>query len=137
MTIMAEKRPKPLPPLGQLERAALKYLWRAGEGDVADVHAAVAEPRGVSMNTVGSALERLHRKNLVCREKVSHAYRYTPSLSPEEFAARQLAESLGALRSLEKHGLVVSFLDLLAEADQATLDELEDFIARKRAGRES
>jgi predicted transcriptional regulator len=95
----------------------------------------VAAQRGVSVNTVGSALERLHRKKLVSRRKVSHTYRYMPDLSPDEFAVRQLAGSLGSLRSLADRGLVVSFLDLLAEADQATLDQLEEFIARKRGGR--
>jgi predicted transcriptional regulator len=132
---MAERRKQPLPALGQLELAALQHLWRVSEGDVAEVHAAVAAQRGVSVNTVGSALERLHRKKLVSRRKVSHAYRYTPDLSPDDFAARQLAESLGTLRSLANRGLVVSFLDLVAEADQATLDQLEEFIARKRGER--
>lgn len=56
-----------LPRLGELERSVLEYLWRAGEADVMQVHAAIGRRRIMS-NTVGSALERLFRKGLVSRQ---------------------------------------------------------------------
>jgi predicted transcriptional regulator len=129
---MSSKKHKPLPELGKLERAVLERLWRAGESDVVETRRAVGERRGITINTVGSALERLHRKGLVTRWKVSHAYRYQPTLDHENFVVRQLVDGAGGIRALASRGLLASFLDLIAEADDAALDELEELIARKR-----
>ena len=64
---MPRRLREPLPPLGALEEAVLEHLWRAGEADVIQAHRAVGTPRGIGVNTVGSALERLHRKGLASR----------------------------------------------------------------------
>jgi predicted transcriptional regulator len=131
---MPSKKHKPLPELGKLERAVLEYLWRAGEADVIETHWAVGTRRGITVNTVGSALERLHRKGLVTRSKVSHAYRYQPALDRESFVVRQMVDGAGGISALTNRGLLASFLDLVADADEAALDELEELIARKRKG---
>ena len=129
---MAGSRPQKLPPLGELERAVLEFLWTSGEADVGEVHAAIGAPRGISANTVGSALERLHRKALASREKVSHAYRYAAACSRSDFLARQIVATLGDVRRLSGTGLMASFLDVVTAADQNALSELETLIARKR-----
>lgn len=132
---MSPASPK-LPPLGELETAALDHLWSAGEADVQSTYAAIGAPRGISLNTVGSALERLHRKQLVIREKVSHAYRYRPALSQEAFRARCLLEAAGGLAALGKRGLLATFVDLVADSDEDALQELERLVrARRRGGR--
>ncbi|MFZ9887637.1 MAG: BlaI/MecI/CopY family transcriptional regulator [Myxococcota bacterium] len=122
----------PLPPLGDLELAVLEHLWATGEADVQETHAAVGQRRGISPNTVGSALERLYRKGLLDREKVSHAYRYRASLDREAFRARKVVEAAGGLQALGKSGLLAAFVDLLAESDEQALRELESLIRRKR-----
>jgi len=129
---MPSKKHKPLPELGKLEREVLEHLWRAGDADVVETHRAVGARRGITINTVGSALERLHRKGLVTRWKVSHAYRYQPILDRENFVVRQMVDGAGGMRALTSRGLLASFLDLIADADDAALDELEELIARKR-----
>jgi predicted transcriptional regulator len=120
-----------LPQLGELERNALEYLWRAGDADVLEVHAAIGKRR-IRPNTVGSALERLYRKGLVTREKVSHAYRYRAALGADEFAARRVVEAAGGLHALAGAGLLAAFVDLVADVDSAALDRLEALIAQKR-----
>lgn len=132
---MAGRKYSPLPTLGPLEQAVLEYLWRAGESDVIGVHAAVSSRSGVSVNTVGSALERLHRKHLVRRDKVSHAYRYRAAMGRDDFLARRLVTGAGGLDSFARSGLLASFLDLVTEADRKALDELERLIAEKRRER--
>jgi predicted transcriptional regulator len=122
-----------LPRLGELEQRVLEHLWRAGESDVIEVHAAVGKRRGISVNTVGSALERLYKKRLASRVKVSHAYRYSATLDRDAFRARSLAEAAGGVRSLATEGLLAAFVDLVADVDGAALDRLEDLIAEKRA----
>ena len=103
------------------------------ESDVIEAHKAVGQRRGISVNTVGSALERLHKKRLATRVKVSHAYRYSAVLDRETYRARRLAEAAGGVRALASAGLLAAFVDLVADADSAALDRLEDLIAEKRA----
>lgn len=121
-----------MPRLGDLELAVLEHLWRTNEADVLQTHAAIGKRRGISPNTVGSALERLHRKGLVARQKVSHAYRYQPRLSRDDFAARRMLDAVGGSRALADAGLLAAFVDLIADEDQAFLDRLEALIAEKR-----
>jgi predicted transcriptional regulator len=126
------QKPSPaLPRLGELERSVLEYLWRAGAADVTQVHAAIGKRR-IMPNTVGSALERLYRKGLVSRHKVSHAYRYRAALGADEFAARRVVEAAGGLKALSGAGLLAAFVDLVADVDEAALDRLEALIAEKR-----
>jgi predicted transcriptional regulator len=132
---MAAPRSPQTPPLGALELAVLEHLWNAGEADVIGTHAAVGARRGISVNTVGSSLERLHRKGLVQRRKVSRAYRYRAALDRDAFRTRRVVDAVGGARALAKSGLLAAFVDLVADTDAAALRQLEQLIARKRAGR--
>jgi predicted transcriptional regulator len=122
-----------LPPLGDLELAALELLWDVDEVDVLQAHRALGRRRGISVNTVGSALERLHRKGLVKRRKVSHAYRYQPAVTRDVFQARRLANAVGGVQALADAGVLSAFVDLVAGADDEALDTLEALIAQRRA----
>ena len=126
-------KPRALPRLGKLEQAVLEHLWRTGESDVIEAHSAVGERRGISVNTVGSALERLYKKRLASRVKVSHAYRYSAALDRDAFRARRLTEVAGGVRALASEGLLAAFIDLVADTDGAALDRLENLITEKRA----
>lgn len=122
-----------LPRLGDLELAVIEHLWSVAEADVQETHAAVGAIRGISLNTVGSAMERLHRKGLLRRDKVSHAYRYRTALDREEFRARRLVDAAGGIRALGRSGLLAAFVDLVHETDAAALLELERLVRTKRA----
>lgn len=124
-----------LPQLGDLEREVLERLWQVREADVGEVHEAIGRRRGITPNTVGSALERLHKKRLVGRSKVSHAYRYRPALTRDELIARRVVDAAGGLASLSHAGLLSAFVDLVADVDHEALDRLEALIAAKRGGR--
>jgi len=121
-----------LPRLGELELAVLEYLWTAHSADVQQTHAAVGARRGISPNTVGSALERLYKKGLLGRDKVSHAYRYWAVDDRETFQARRVVEAAGGVRALGKSGLLAAFVDLVADSDEQALGELERLIRAKR-----
>jgi predicted transcriptional regulator len=121
-----------LPRLGELELAVLEHLWTTEDADVHETHAAAGKRRGISPNTVGSALERLYKKGLLEREKVSHAYRYRAAIDRETFRARKVVEAAGGLRSLGKSSLLAAFVDLVADSDEAALVELERLIRLKR-----
>jgi predicted transcriptional regulator len=124
---------RPLPRLGELEHAVLEYLWRTGEAEVAAAHKAIGARRGISLNTVGSAMERLFRKGLLSRRKVSHSYRYSSALDRSAFFARRAADAAGGVRSLAGSGVLAAFVELVADTDEAALLRLERLIAEKRA----
>jgi len=124
--------PAKMPRLGEVELAVLEHLWGAADADVQEAHAAVGRRRGISVNTVGSALERLHKKGLAVREKVSHAYRYRAALDREAFRARQVVEAAGGLQELGKSGLLAAFVELVADSDEQALHELERLVRSKR-----
>lgn len=126
---------KPLPTLGDLEIELLELLWRMREADVTESHAKIGERRGITPNTVGSALQRLFKKDLVVRHKVSHAYRYRARLGRAEFAARKVLEAVGGTKSLRDHGILSALVDLVADVDDTALDRLEVLIAAKRGKR--
>lgn len=121
--------------LGDLEVELLDHLWRTRESDVTEAHAAVGKRRGITPNTVGSALERLFKKGLVTRRKLSHAFRYAPRVERDELAARRVLDAAGGMRSLAETGLLSAFVDLVADVDDAALDRLEALIIEKRSAR--
>src|SRR5262245_66209873 len=134
---MRSKKTRPGPELGELERAVLEHLWQAGEADVRWTPRAVGARREITVNTVGSALDRLYRKGLVTSSKVSHAYRYQPVLDRESFVVRQMIDGVGGVRALASRGLLASFLDLVTDADETALDRLEEVIDERRGSKES
>jgi predicted transcriptional regulator len=131
---MASPR-RALPPLGELEVAVLEHLWRVEEADVLEVHAAVGKRRSITANTVGSALERLYKKGILTRHKVSHAYRYSPAITEDEYRARRVVEAAGGFSALANVGLLSAFLDLVADTDERALARLEQLIAKKQKER--
>ena len=108
--------------LGELELCVLERLWEAGSCDAKTMHLEVGESRRISHNTVQSTLERLFRKNLLRREKVSHAYVYTPRIAREGLASRMVGEVVETL-SEDRDGLVSAFVDIAVRADEKTLNE--------------
>jgi predicted transcriptional regulator len=127
------KRPKAnLPALGALEEAVLGHLWRVGEADVQETHRAIGAPRKITINTVGSALERLHKKELVERRKVSHAYRYKASIAEEELRAARVLAAAGGIDGLAREGMLAAFVDLVGASDDNALDNLEMLIAERK-----
>ncbi len=128
------KTPKNLPPLGDVELAVLDFLWNTQSGSVQEVHAVVGQTRSISANTVGSALERLYKKSLLQREKVSHSYRYRPTIDRETFQARKVVEAAGGIRALRDRGVLAAFVDLVADSDGTALTELERLVKMKKEG---
>lgn len=129
------RRQPDLPHLGELELAVLHHFWaiEGADADVQEVHAAIGRARGITVNTVGSAVERMYRKGVLRREKISHAFRYRPVLDQEAFRARKVVEAAGGLQALGKSGLLAAFVDLVADADRDALAHLEQLVRSKRA----
>lgn len=128
-------RMKHVPLLGELETAVLHHVWSSGDVDVKEVHGVIGRKRRITLNTVQSTLERLFRKDLLARERVSHAYRYRAKISREEFRALAMASVAGDLAGAEAAGVLAAFVDVVATADRSNLERLAELVARARVER--
>jgi predicted transcriptional regulator len=96
------------------------------------VHRTLGSRRGITLNTVQSTMERLFRKGLLGREKVSHAYVYSPRHTREELGALVVEEVVSRLLKGETAPVLQAFVDLAARTDEGNLDRLEQLIAARR-----
>lgn len=119
--------------LGVLELAVLEELWTQGALDAKTMQRGVGERRGISLNTVQSTLERLFRKGLLMREKVSHAFLYTPAVQREELMGKLIGEVVETLSDGRPEPMLAAFVDLAAKVDEENLSRLERLIAERRA----
>jgi predicted transcriptional regulator len=111
----------------------LEELWAQGALDAKTVHRSVGERRGISLNTVQSTLERLFRKGFLLREKVSHAYVYTPAVQRDELMGQLIGEVVETLSDGRPEPMLAAFVDLAVKVDEENLARLERLIAERRA----
>jgi len=119
--------------LGELEMAVLEHLWVTESGDAKGVHKSIGTERGISLNTIQSTLERLFRKQLLSREKVSHSYVYVPSVQRGELMTQLIGDVVETLSDGRTDYLLSAFIDYAAREDESSLDRLEQLIAQRRA----
>jgi len=121
------------PYLGELEMAVLEYLWSNGEFDAKGVHAALGKLRGISHNTIQSTLERLFKKKLLMRHKISHAYVYQTAVAREELMGRMINDVVNTISKDNTDGMLAAFVDIAARTDDVHLDRLEQLINEYRS----
>ncbi len=120
------------PWLGDLEVAVLEHIWGVGSSDVKQAHAAIGRDRKISLNTVQSALERLFRKNLLQRKKVSHAFIYSAAVTRDELMASLIDDVVRSVSNGSSDSMLAAFVDIAERADQDNLLRLEKLIAERR-----
>ncbi len=119
--------------LGELELRVLEVLWEQPGLDAKELHAALSGNRSPSLSTVQSALERLHRKQLVERRKNGYAYTYSCRVSRSDLLGRFMGDVIQLLHDGRMETILSSFVNVAADMDDKSLDELERIIqARKR-----
>lgn len=120
------------PYLGELEIAVLEHLWSYGPADVKSVHHHIGRSRDISVNTVQSTLDRLFKKNLLKRKKISHAYVYSSATSREALLADMIDNVVTKLSGGNSEAMLTAFVDLAERIEDDSLDRLEAMIAAKR-----
>ena len=118
--------------LGELEAAVLEHLWSYGAEDVKSVHRALGLRRGIKLNTVQSTMERLYRKRLLTREKVSHAYVYQAGVTREQLSTRVIGEVVEQLSHGQPNVMLSAFVSLAEREGDDGLAKLEALIAERR-----
>jgi predicted transcriptional regulator len=120
---------------GPLEIQVLKAIWQgAGPATVRDLHASF--PR-IAYTTLMTTLDRLHKKGVLDRTKVSRAFAYEARFDRAEterrLAARSIEDLLGAARERRAlEPLLSCFVDAVSERDRLLLDDLERLLKAKR-----
>lgn len=127
--------PAPRPMLGELERAVMECLWALdAAAALSDAHGGVPGflvrdvrsclvDRNLAYTTVMTVLDRLARKGVVHRERDGRAWRYVPSASRQEIAARGIRVHLDTLSRPDRRSALVHFVDT------ASVEELDDLRA--------
>ena len=117
--------------------AVMDHVWSSGACDVKACHLAVGGRRRITSNTVQSTLERLFRKGLLRREKVSHAFVYEAALTREEYGSRMAEHVVSTVVGAAAPATVLAaFVDLADRAGEENLARLERLIAERRASKE-
>lgn len=124
------------PTLGDLEVQVLELIWSTGDATAKEAHARIGKTRGISLNTVQSAMERLYRKKLLERVKSSHAYRYFAVVEREQVIATLINEVLGRFDA-NASASAAAILGSVEYLDEETIAALEREIKRRRNGRGS
>lgn len=94
--IQLEKGPSRAPILGELELDVMEALWQRDDSTAQQILDSLQE-RGIGLSTVQSTLERLVRKQLLRRTKLSRAFVYSPVIEREQLIGlmmQQLASRL-------------------------------------------
>ena len=117
--------------------AVLEHLWSHGEFDAKGVYSALGKTRGISHNTIQSTLERLYKKKLLARKKISHAYVYQAIVGRDELMGRMINDVVNTISKNNSDGMLAAFVDIAARTDDAHLDRLEQLINEYRSNRDN
>ena len=109
-----ELGPARLPDLGERELGVMDLLWQHGALTCQGALDFLADSE-ISLSTVQSTFERLHRKNLVHREKVGRSFVYTAELTRENVISRLMHDIADSLANGDSTPMVSGFLDYLDE----------------------
>jgi predicted transcriptional regulator len=110
--------------LGDLERAVMDVLWDLPEGQdatVREVHAVLADDRGVAYTTIMTVMDRLARKGMVEQEREGRAYRYRARGSRAEMTADLMRGTLSELGEAERTPALVAFVEDASADEVAAL----------------
>ena len=123
---------------GTLELRVLDALWAANEPrSVRDLRPMFP---GVAYTTLMTTLDRLHRKNVLDREKVGRAFVYRTRFSRDRLRAHLAETALQAVfgdRESELRPILSFFVETVSRKDRDSLEALERLIEeRRRAERE-
>ncbi len=121
--------------LGSLERQVMALAWERGEISVRDGCDRIGSAgSSIAYTTMMTTMDRLFKKGLLVRRKVSRAFLYRATASREEMEGAVASELVQSL--LERDGeplpVLSSLVDAVSDRDRALLDELERLIHEKR-----
>jgi predicted transcriptional regulator len=125
--------PQRLHRFGELEAAIMDQLWDVGEPRlVRDVVSDLRPQRPLAYTTVMTVMDNLHTKGWLTRERDGRAWRYTPAVSRQTYAAQLMNDVLST--SVDRAGALARFVEEIDDADADTLAQaLDEALAQRRS----
>ncbi len=125
---------------GPLEVQVLEAVWE--RGCATTVRDLIEWFPGSAYTTLMTTLDRLHKKGVLDRHKVSRAFAYQARYERDDLARRLAMRSIvdlfGAARGRRALEPVLSFfVDAVSEKDRQLLDDLERLLKSKRESLEN
>jgi predicted transcriptional regulator len=120
-----------LPDLGEREVLVLEALWNCDEATAQAIHGAMPDA-GISLSTVQTTLERLHRKRLVSRSRQGRAYRYRAVMDRAELIGGLLGNIAQQLAAGELAPMISGFLNYVGTQAPELGDELSRSLRGER-----
>ncbi|MDA8212388.1 MAG: BlaI/MecI/CopY family transcriptional regulator [Clostridia bacterium] len=123
--------------LGSLEAEVMEIIWRKGqEVTIREVWEELMLARTIAFNTVMTVMNRLADKKLLRREPGREAYRFLPVQTREGFL-REISRRVaaGLVEDFGEHA-IAPFVEALDVAGPGYLEELEEFIRRRKERRD-
>lgn len=118
-------RNQPLPTLGARELEAMKTLWRQGELSAQLMLTHTCE-EALSLSTMQSTLERLHRKGLLERRKSGRQYFYTAAISQSDLISRMLQDMAVQISDGDMAPMLSGIMDFVGEGNAPLIAECSD-----------
>ena len=81
-------------PLGRLEASVMEVVWARGPVTAREVCDRMTGSEERAYTTIMTTLDRLHRKELLSREKDGQAWRYAPALDKAAFEKALIPSSI-------------------------------------------
>jgi len=127
-------RKTPLPG-GELEYAVLSTLIELRRATVRDVHERVGAPNQLAYTTTAKALERLHDKGLVRRERVGMLLSYEARISRAVLERSRAKQMLRQLLAAAPDPAVAGLVDAVESISPDLLDRLALAVEERRKAR--
>jgi predicted transcriptional regulator len=115
--------------ISDAEHAVMEVLWDQAPLGAAEVAERVGPDRGWSDRTVKTLLSRLLAKGALAHEEEGRRYLYRPTLSREDFVARESSKLLDRMFG----GRLTPLVAHLAERDQLSRKDIEEIEALLKA----
>jgi predicted transcriptional regulator len=115
--------------ISDAEHAVMEVLWEEAPLAASDVAERVDPDRGWSVRTVKTLLSRLLAKGALVHEEEGRRYLYRPTISRDDFVARESSKLLDRMFG----GRVTPLVAHLAERDQLSARDIEEIEALLKA----
>ncbi|GLS24795.1 BlaI/MecI/CopY family transcriptional regulator [Marinibactrum halimedae] len=116
--------------LGERELEVMKILWQDGALSAKEVLTRLSDTT-LSLSTMQSTLERLHRKSLLSREKVGRFYIYQAAVSRNEMIRELLGNIAEQVSDGQMAPMISGFMDFIEQDTSGTVSaEMKEVMER-------
>ncbi|MBW9256337.1 MAG: BlaI/MecI/CopY family transcriptional regulator [Candidatus Thiodiazotropha sp. (ex. Lucinisca nassula)] len=124
------RKRQPSPVLGGRELEVMKILWREGALSAQQVLQSISDST-LSLSTMQSTLERLHRKSLLHRQKSGRRYIYRTAVSRSVFISQLMMDIAETIGDGEMAPMVSGFVNYIDyESPESLTEEVREIIGR-------